>query len=95
MKIGINEAFQIKQIGEITDNNLIVIELDETSEAYIFRGWSDTRILCYCYEATENGVSIYPYIDINIIEKMEADSAKISQNRADTDYLAIMTGVDL
>lgn len=37
MKIGINKKHQIKQIREITDINLIVINLDETLEEYPFK----------------------------------------------------------
>lgn len=71
MKIGINSLHQIKQVREITDENLTVLELDESSESYPFKGWSDTRILCYCYKVSDGGVSVYPYIDTNIIERLE------------------------
>ena len=70
MKIGINEAFQIKQIREVTNINLTVVELDELAENYPFANWSDTKILCYCYK-NDNGLSIYPYIDTNLIEKFD------------------------
>lgn len=78
MIIGINDRYQIKQVREITDNNLIIIELDETSEFYPFINWNDTKILCYCYKQTEQGLSIYPYIPTNIIEKIEQDNEKIA-----------------
>lgn len=71
MKIGINTLHQIKQVREITDASLTILELDESSESYPFKGWSDTRILCYCYKVSEDGVSVYPYIDTNIIERLE------------------------
>lgn len=71
MKIGINEYYQIKQIREITDTTLIIIDVDEDSFSYPFYGWSDNRILSYCYKKTKGGLSIYPYIDTNIIEKIE------------------------
>lgn len=71
MKIGINSLHQIKQVREITDENLTIIELDESNEFYPFKGWSDIRILCYCYNVSEGGVSVYPYIDTNIIERLE------------------------
>lgn len=71
MKIGINALHQIKQVREITDENLTILELDESSEFYPFKGWSDTRILCYCYKVSDGGVSVYPYIDTNIIERFE------------------------
>lgn len=95
MKIGINNLYQIKQLNEITDMSLAVIELEETSEKYPFNGWSDTKILCYCYKQDENGTSVYPYIDTNIIEKIDADNEKILKTSADLDYVAIMTGVEL
>lgn len=85
MKIGINELYQIKQIREITDTSLTTIELDETAENYPFKGWSDTKILCYCYKADENGTSIYPYIDTNLIEKIEMDNAKILQLQSEVE----------
>lgn len=71
MKIGINSLHQIKQVREITDENLTILELDESSEFYPFKGWGDTRILCYCYKVSEVGVSVHPYIDTNIIERLE------------------------
>ena len=71
MKIGINHHHQIKQVREITDENLTILELDESSEFYPFKGWSDTRILCYCYKVLDDGMSVYPYIDTNIIERLE------------------------
>lgn len=95
MIIGINDKNQIKQIRDITDASLTVVELDEAAESYPFRGWSDTKILCYCYRQDSNVISIYPYIDINIIEKIESDNAKIVQARADIDFIAIMVDVDL
>jgi len=79
MKIGINELYQIKQMREIIDTSLTVIELDELATSYPFKGWSDTKILCYCYKDTGEGLSIYPYIDTNIIEKIETDNEKIKQ----------------
>lgn len=78
MKIGINSLCQIKQIREITDTALTIIELDETIGEYPFTGWSDTRILCYCYKADGNGVSVYPYIDTNLIERLDADEERSS-----------------
>lgn len=71
MLIGINNQYQIKQIREITDLSLTQIDLDETSEFYPFNNWSDVRMLCYCYKQTEQGLSIYPYVDTNIIGKLE------------------------
>ncbi len=95
MNIGTNSLNQIKQVGEISDPNLLIITLDENSESYPFKGWSDTKILCYCYQQTVHGVSVYPYIDPNIIEKIESDNDKILQARADIDFIAIMVDVDL
>ena len=95
MKIGINNLYQIKQIKDITDASLTVIEFDELAEFYPFKDWTDTKMLCYCYKDDGQSVSVYPYIDTNIIEKIEADNAKILQTRADIDYVAIMTEVDL
>jgi hypothetical protein len=95
MIIGVNSQNQIKQVREITDTTLILVELDENLETYPFKDWSDTRILCYCYKQVGNVVSIYPYINTDIIEKLEEDDIRILQTRADIDYLSIMTGVDL
>ena len=95
MIIGINEKKQIKQVRQITDESLLVVELDETSEIYPFKGWSDEKILCYCYNDNGKSVSVYPYIDTNIIEKIDDMAKRNLLNRADIDYVAIMTGVDL
>lgn len=95
MLIGVNKSNQIKQIKEITDVTLTIIELDETAETYPFKGWSDTKILCYCYKAGGNGMSIYPYVDTNIIDKLEAEHDRSVKNRSDIDYIVIMTDIDL
>lgn len=93
MKIGINSLYQIKQIREITDTALTVIELDELAETYPFEGYSDTKILCYCYK-NDNGISAYPYIDTNLIERLEAGtqenqllSMKIDENQGAIDFI--------
>jgi hypothetical protein len=78
MKIGVNRLHQIKQIKEITDVTLRQIYIDESSDIYPFKNWPDAKILCYCYKESEQGISIYPYIDTNIIEKIEADSTTIN-----------------
>lgn len=95
MVIGINNRNEIKQVKNITDSSLTVIDLDETALDYPFNGWSETKILCYCYESSDKGVSIYPYIDSNIIEKIELSDKETSKNRADIDFIAIMTDIDL
>ena len=76
MKIGINNKFQIKQINNITDNTLTIIELpaelileDSTfveNPDFPFAGWSEETILRYCYEVHEDIVKIYPYVPIEI-----------------------------
>lgn len=71
MIIGINDQHQIKQIREVTDETLTQIALDEEAESYPFKGFSDIRVLCYCYKKDEHGFSVYPYIDTNVIEKLE------------------------
>ena len=95
MQIGVNDLHQIKQVREITDTTLTVIELDEAAELYPFRDWSDTKISFYCYRDDGKSTSVYPYIDINLIEKIESDNTKILQAKADIDYLSAMTGVEL
>lgn len=95
MNIGINGNYQIKQIRDITDITLTIFELNEIDELYPFKNWSDAKILCYCYKVDDCGISVYPYIDTNIIEKIDEDNAKLLQHRADIDYISIMTGVDL
>lgn len=77
MKIGINTSYQIKQINKITDTSLIVFQLDETTEKYPFTGWSDAKILCYCYKLDEQGTSVYPYINTDKIDEIESDILKL------------------
>ena len=71
MLIGVNSLHQIKEIHNINDVSLTTVELDENAPNFPFTNWRDTRILCYCYKQTDQGISIYPYIDTNIIEKLE------------------------
>lgn len=78
MRIGINGQHEIKQIGDITDLTLAIIELDEIQENYPFHGWSNARILCYCYRNNINSISIYPYVDTVAIERIDAMSAELN-----------------
>ena len=91
MKIGINSSYEIKEVNNITDTTLVVFEFDETSENYPFKEWSNTRILCYCYKQTEQGVSIYPYIDPKVIEKLEQQA---EEQRKLQETIDIMLGVE-
>lgn len=70
MIIGINDSAEIKQIRQITDNTLTQIDLlDE-----VVKGWSDIRILNYCYKDDESGYSLYPAIDLVQIDVLELKS---------------------
>jgi hypothetical protein len=74
MRIGINENYQIKQIDNITDKSLTIIDLPEIltledgsiieNENFPFKNWEEETILQYCYEASENSIKIYPYIKL-------------------------------
>jgi hypothetical protein len=98
MLIGINEQYQIKQIGEVIDENLIRVTLDETAETYPFKDWSDTKIKCYCYKDDGNSVAIYPYVPTNIIEKMESQDALVTSlevrlTQAESDNLTSLEAI--
>lgn len=69
MIIGINENHEIMQINNITNQELIPIEIDRI---LVFGGWSDERILCYKYEATDFGYSISPYKDLTALIARES-----------------------
>lgn len=72
MKLGLNEKHYIKQINNITDTSLKVIELKEnpTEEELEFpfadrNHWTDELLLTYCYEELLKdgvvvGTKIYP-----------------------------------
>lgn len=74
MKIGINEKHQIKQVNNITDINLTIIDLPETltledgqiieNPDFPFKDWDEETILKYCYEISGNAIKIYPYIKL-------------------------------
>lgn len=70
MRIGINALNQIKQVGTINDSSLTIVELDENDPNYPFKGWSTNKISCYHYKNDNGIISIYPYIDTNIMEKL-------------------------
>ena len=91
MLIGINEKYQIKQIREITDGTLTVIELDETAEFYPFKDWSDPRILSYCYKDDVNSVSIYPWVDTRAIDQFETYAETL--NNMVTDRQNVIDGL--
>ena len=73
MLIGINNQHQIKQIRDITNQTLTVIELDETSELYPFKNWSNAKILCYCYKNDNASIAVYPYINDKKIDEFEEE----------------------
>lgn len=72
MKIGINSEYQIKQINNITDTSLIIIDLVELilsedgqfikNPDFPFDGWSEEEILKYCYKEEDGEISIYPHV---------------------------------
>ena len=74
MKIGINEKYQIKEVNNITDESLTVIEFEEKiisedgqiidNPDFPFTGWEEETILKYCYEASGAYIKIYPYIKL-------------------------------
>jgi hypothetical protein len=73
-KIGIDINNKIKQLDVITDSNLTVLEFDETAIDYIFKDWSDFRILCYCYEQkTEH---LYPWVSTDVFLEIEKNLIK-------------------
>ena len=58
MKIGINERYEIKQINEITDTTLTILEIpDDTFPS----DWDTETILKYCYKDDGHSIAIYPY----------------------------------
>lgn len=90
MLIGVNERHQIKQIRTITDESLTVMELNEDDELYLFKNWSDAKILSYCYKVEGNVVAIYPYINTDIIEKLETQEQKQNEITAGLAYELVM-----
>ena len=68
MKIYINSSYEIKAINQSEDTLLTEIEIDRDS---VFGDKSDFMILNYCYKPSENGYSIYPATDYNIIKLLD------------------------
>lgn len=93
MLIGVSEKYQIKQIREITDNTLTIIELDETSEFYPFKNWTDTRILSYCYKDDGNSISIYPWVDTRAIEQYENEVLNLQAQVIELEFEKITGGM--
>ena len=93
MLIGINNLYQIKQIREISDTSLSVIELDETSEEYPFKGWTDTRILSYCYKNDGNSTSIFPWVDTRAIEQYENEVLNLQAQVIELEFEKITGGI--
>lgn len=71
MLIGVNENHEIKQIDQVTDETLLVIDVGEREK--VFNDMSDLRILRYCYKKEDYGYAIYPAILYSDIEKLEKD----------------------
>lgn len=93
MLIGINQNYQIKQIREITDVSLTIIELDETSIFYPFRLWLDIKILCYCYKESEQGISIYPYVNTDKIQEFESEVLNLQAQVIELEFEKITGGM--
>ncbi len=91
MKIGINKLSQIKQIRDITDDTLTVIELGK--ELNLFKGWSDTRILSYCYKDDGNSISIYPWVDIRAIDQYENEVLNLQAQVIELEFEKITGGM--
>jgi hypothetical protein len=68
MLIGIDQDNNIKQINNITDTELRVIDVDREN---VFGEMSDTRVLNYKYIEFEGGYSIIPSIPLIDIELIE------------------------
>ena len=73
MKIYINDNYKIKAINQSEDTLLTEIEIDRDS---VFGDKSDFMILNYCYKPSENGYSIYPATDYNIIKLLDEHLVK-------------------
>lgn len=71
MRIGIDAQHRIRQIGESIDSWLTVVELDETAPSYPFTGWTESRILSYCYKEIDGAVALYPFIDIDVVDRLD------------------------
>ena len=68
MKIYINNKFEIKAINQSEDSSLIEIDIDREQ---VFGDKSDFMILNYCYKPSENGYSVYPSMDYNILKLLD------------------------
>ena len=76
MKIYINSNYEIKAINQSEDNSLNEIDIDRD---LVFGDKSDFMILNYCYKPSENGYSVYPSMDYNILKLLDSQIAnKIS-----------------
>jgi hypothetical protein len=67
MKIGINEKYEIKQVDNITDPTLTVIDFSLTDEEgnplreNPFENLTEEVILKYRYKEIGNTLKVYPY----------------------------------
>ena len=68
MKIYINSNYEIKAINQSEDETLQEIEIDREET---FGDKSDFMILNYCYKPSENGYSVYPSMDYNILKLLD------------------------
>jgi hypothetical protein len=68
MKIYINNNYEIKAINQSEDTSLQEIDIDREQ---VFGDKSDFIILNYCYKPSENGYSVYPSMDYNILKLLD------------------------
>ena len=68
MKIFIDKEYKIKAINFTENKILKEIEIDRDE---VFSNKSDFMILNYCYQPNENGYSIYPSFDYDIIKLLD------------------------
>lgn len=71
MILYVNSNNEIKDVGSTTDESLTKVEIVD-DEYNPFRDWSVAKILCYKVLVKDNRVVMMtPYVDSNLIEKIE------------------------
>lgn len=72
MYISVNERNEIKEVGVSSDPSLTSLYVDENSDMFPFKGWSDAKICCYKVNVVDGIVMMLtPYVDSRMIEHFD------------------------
>lgn len=94
MIIYINNNGEIKDVNNTLDKSLTAITIPEDNN--LFNGWTEDKICCYKVEIKdEKIVCATPYVNTDIIDRIDRLSNQNMNTQAQIDYLSMMSGIEM